>query len=447
MKLFPLLLSLAAPLIAVASSTNDLIANGVPRYDDRGLPVNAHGAGVIADGGRFYMFGECKTDTTNAFTGFSCYSSPDLADWTFEGIALGVQPDGLLGPDRVGERPKVMRCPATGEYVMFMHADNLGYKDQYTCYATSPTVTGPYTFRGPVMLDSVPLRHWDMGTFQDTDGTGYILAHHGPVYRLSPDFHSAEAMVSNVKGSGESPAVVHCGDNYFHLSSNLTSWERNDNFYYTAPSMEGPWTRRGLFCPEGTLTWNSQTSFVLPVEIEGRTVPVYMGDRWSFPRQGSAATYVWLPLEVSDSAISIPSYMPFWSIADGREHSPLSSMPGSALGSAEGPLFSSNNPADTLVYTFEGSQVALTGLTGQHGGYALLTLSDAATAETVFTQLIDFYSLRPDSGVRFLSPQLPQGRYTLTLTVTGDFPKWTNKRGDRFGSDDSRVIVSDIRFR
>lgn len=38
-----------------------------------------------------------------------------------------------------------------------------------------------------------------MGTFQDTDGKGYLLIHHGPVYRLSDDYRSIEAEVSTLK--------------------------------------------------------------------------------------------------------------------------------------------------------------------------------------------------------------------------------------------------------
>ena len=33
-----------------------------------------------------------------------------------------------------------------------------------------------------------------MGTFQDTDGKGYLLIHHGPIYRLSDDYRSIEEM-------------------------------------------------------------------------------------------------------------------------------------------------------------------------------------------------------------------------------------------------------------
>jgi hypothetical protein len=105
-----------------------------------------------------------------------------------------------------------------------------------------------------------------MGTFQDGDGTGSAMWAQDDVYYL--------------------------------LFSNKTSWERNDNYYLGAPSPAGPWTHRGLIAPEGTLNFNSQCTYVFGLTTEGGRVPMYMGDRWSFPRQASAATYVWLPLSV-----------------------------------------------------------------------------------------------------------------------------------------------------
>ena len=54
--------------------------------------------------------------------------------------------------------------------------------------------------------------------------------------------------------------------------------------YLTATSLEGPWTFRGNFAPEGSLTWNSQSTFVLPVINKKDTVLMFMGDRWSFPK-------------------------------------------------------------------------------------------------------------------------------------------------------------------
>src|SRR5690349_19375194 len=119
------------------------IYSGVPCFDNKGNTVSAHGANILKDNGKFYLFGEHHSDTNNAFAGFTCYSSSDLYNWKFESIALPVQPSGKLGANRVGERPKVMRCPTTGEYVMYMHVDTLGYIDPYVGYATSKKITGP----------------------------------------------------------------------------------------------------------------------------------------------------------------------------------------------------------------------------------------------------------------------------------------------------------------
>ena len=68
-----------------------LIANGIPWYDQNQNPVNAHGAGIIRDGGKYWLFGEYKSDTSNAFPGFGCYSSDDLVNWKFERVVLPVQ--------------------------------------------------------------------------------------------------------------------------------------------------------------------------------------------------------------------------------------------------------------------------------------------------------------------------------------------------------------------
>lgn len=103
-------------LISIAQKQNryNAIYPGIPWFDDKGKTVSAHGACIMKDKDRYYLFGERHTDTSNAFAGFNCYSSADLYNWKFERIALPVQQNGKLGPNRVGERPKVMKCPATG---------------------------------------------------------------------------------------------------------------------------------------------------------------------------------------------------------------------------------------------------------------------------------------------------------------------------------------------
>ena len=382
-----------------AQNMEKVIRNGMPWFDDHGNIVNAHGACIVEEKGRYYLFGEWKSDESNAFPGFSCYSSDDLVNWKFERVVLTVQPDGILGPNRVGERVKVMKCPSTGEFVMFMHADDMGYKDPYIGYATCKTINGEYQLQGPLLYQGKPVQRWDMGTFQDTDGKGYLLIHHGPVYRLSDNYRSIEMEVAHVKGSGESPAMFKKDGIYYMLYSNLTSWEKNDNFYFTAPKIEGPWTKQGLFCPEGTLTYNSQSTFVFPLKRGNDTIPMFMGDRWSYPHQASAATYVWMPMQVNGTKLSIPEYWQCWDfntlkpvdiLRKGKRVSMKNIKP--AVGWTENRgCFVSNAKGSVLAVPFRGTHVAVVGKSDCHSGYARVSVLNAKK-DTVYSSLVDFYS-------------------------------------------------------
>ena len=91
------LISAIATIPGIASGEN-MIRNGVPWFDTEGNIVNAHGACIVEDDGRYWLFGEYKSDESNAFPGFGCYSSTDLVNWQFERVVLPVQQDGILVP-------------------------------------------------------------------------------------------------------------------------------------------------------------------------------------------------------------------------------------------------------------------------------------------------------------------------------------------------------------
>ena len=420
-------------LKAYPSKASNLIVNGVPWFDQDGNIVNAHGAGIIEDGGRYWLFGEYKSDTSNAFPGFGCYSSDDLVNWRFERVVMPVQKDGVLGPNRVGERPKVMRCPKTGEYVMFAHADDLGYMDPNTVVATCKTINGDYELKGTLEYHGEPIHKWDIGTFQDEDGRGYLLVHHGPIYRLSDDYLSVDTMIANVEGMGESPAMFKKNGIYYLLTSNLTSWERNDNYYFTATNIAGPWTKQGLFCPEGTLTWNSQTTSVLMLP-DG--TPMYMGDRWSYPHQASAATYVWLPMQVNGNDLMIPEYWEVWN--------PVMVQPVNLAVQHIADGWKGEKPGDTFMQLIKGGQrVAIYGTTDSQSAYGDIAIKDSKGKE-VFTATIDFYSKTPATGLRWLSPQLPAGTYTLEVRVADMKPNWTDKKKTQYGSTGYEVKITSI---
>ncbi|MES2777373.1 MAG: family 43 glycosylhydrolase [Bacteroidota bacterium] len=423
------------------------IYSGVPWFDEKGEVVSAHGACIVQDAGRYCFFGEKHVDTSNAFTGFNCYSSADLYNWKYESLALPVQSSGKLGPRRVGERVKVMKCPATGEYVMYMHADTLGYTDQFVGYATSKNIAGPYNFQGPLLFNDKPIRKWDMGTFQDSDGEGYILIHGGEIYQLGPDYKSVTAQLNKNMVSGfESPAMFRKDSIYYLLGSDLTSWEKNDNYYFTATSIKGPWTKRGFFCPAGTLTWNSQTTFVLPVVGSKETTYMFMGDRWSFPKQASAATYIWQPLTVSGFILSIPQFRETWQINTVTGKNSVLKGSGKIIKNTDKSLVQQGKwSVDTLSFLssdeqnasvsikFNGSQIGWHGLSRPTGGYAGVTILNSK-AETILSTIVDMYCKYPLAGPKFLSPVMPRDTYTLMITVMGERPNWSDKRKTNYGS-------------
>lgn len=447
---------------ATAFTGGEAIHSGVAWFDQNGRTVSARGAGVVKEGGHYYLFGEFKQDHGNAFSGVSCYSSSDLNQWTFEGIALPVQKEGPLGPNRVGERPKVMKCPKTGEFVMYLHTDDSAYRDQAVGYATSATIRGPYTFRGPLLFNGSPIKKWDMGVFQDEDGAGYVITHSGNLYRLSDDYRSATVqIVKDMTPGFESPAIFKRNGRYYWLGSGLTAWERNDNEYFMAASLAGPWEPQGTFAPKGTLTWNSQTTFVMPIVGSEATTFVFMGDRWAHPRQNSAATYVWQPLQFDSAGrMSLPEFRQSWKVdtltgqwapvplrgkvtdirvSTGVRYNDAWKAYTDAKGLSD---LRSDLKDATLTVEFKGTQVGLYGVARPDGGFGEVQIKDRA-GNVVLSSVMETYCLYPEASLKFLSPKLKQGEYTLTVRVLGEHFFWQAKRA-AYGSTGDYVSVQKL---
>jgi hypothetical protein len=312
---------------------------GIIFMDTDGKPVNAHGGGIIKVGDTFYMHGEYfppATTTDNNFHGFSMYSSKDLATWKNEGIILPQQASGELGPNRKGERPHVIKCPATGEFVLYAHAADVTYQaDKEVVYATSATVNGQYSYKGPLKNASGQIAaHSDMGAYAD-ETVAYVITESAHVYTLASNCHSwvsdkQFSAINGTSGGSESPAVFKANGTYYWIGSNKTGWRANNNFYSTAPSMLGPWTYQGYIAPvvdannviSDQRTWMSQSTWVQPVVGSKGTVFVYWGDHWSGNQDTTApgkhndqTGYVFQPIVFSSSTkMLLPTYLTTWSL-------------------------------------------------------------------------------------------------------------------------------------
>jgi len=313
------------------------LATGIAFKDTDGKPVNAHGGGIIQVCDTFYMHGEyfLSTTTDNNFNGFSMYSSKDFATWKNEGIILPQQASGELGPNRKGERPHIIKCPSTGEFILYAHAADVTYQaDKEVVYATSPTVNGKYTYKGPLTNASgATASHSDMSAYADETGA-YVITESGHVYTLASDCHSwlsdKSVAVNCTSGGSESPTVFKAGGTYYWIGSNKTGWRANNNFYSTSSSMTGTWTCQGFIAPvtdtsndiSDERTWLSQSTWVQPVVGSAGTTYVYWGDHWygtqdtSNPgKHNDQATYVFQPIVFSSSTkMLLPTYLTTWKI-------------------------------------------------------------------------------------------------------------------------------------
>jgi hypothetical protein len=301
-----------------------------------------------------------------------------------------------------------------------------------------------------------------MGVFQDDDGTGYMMTHGGNLYQLADDYRSiTKQVVKNMTGGCESPAIFKRDGLYYWLGSGLTAWERNDNYYFTAKSLKGPWEKRGNFAPEGTLTWNSQTTFVLPIAGSRETTYMFMGDRWAHPLQNSAATYVWQPLQFdSDGSMSLPTFQQSWQVdpksgiwasvqpngkvVDVGQVKNLRSSGAWARYTDENGFSDvrSDEKGASVTIPFSGTQIGLYGVARPDGGFGEVQIKDGA-GKVVVSTVMETYCLYPESSLKFLSPVLERGDYTLTVTVLDERFFWQAKTRT-FGSEGDFVSVQKV---
>ena len=198
----PAALCLAAFLAFAASKT---IKPGEAWPDNRGQHIQAHGGGIIKVADTWYWFGEDRSQGLDPAKRYvSCYSSKDLAHWTFRNQVMKQSDPGDLGPRFVLERPKVFYNAKTRKYVMYMHIDDAKYALARVGVAVSDTVDGDYQF----LRSFRPLgqESRDIGQFIDDDGSAYLIFEDRPakgfhIAKLSEDYLSVESDVCSDPGA------------------------------------------------------------------------------------------------------------------------------------------------------------------------------------------------------------------------------------------------------
>ncbi len=282
------------PTVAEAANVN--VTSGVQFTDTNGNVVHAHGGGMLKHGNYYYWLGENR-DGTNLV---SLYRSTDLKNWEFRAHLLSKSMGGELATANI-ERPKLLYNSSTGKFVMWMHKENgVDYGEGRVAVASSSSIEGPYTYHGsfrPLDKDSR-----DMTVYND-NGTAYLISSTRVnadmnIFRLTSDFLGVDALVHTlwIGAYREAPAIFKRGSTYFLITSGATGWNPNQAKYATASSIEGTWTNPVNF--GDSVTYSSQSTYVIPVVGSQTTSYLFMGDRWAgaWGEAVNNSQYVWLPL-------------------------------------------------------------------------------------------------------------------------------------------------------
>lgn len=341
-------------------SSHSLIRPGQPWLDTNGVPINAHGGGILYYDSTYYWFGEHKIDGSagnRAHVGVHVYTSDNLTDWADAGVALAVSDDLASEIVRgcIIERPKVIFNAATKRFVMWFHLEpkDQGYAGARSGVAVADRPTGPFRFLGSlrpnagVWPDNVP-EDWkrplsreeqacldglelpggplpyypknpifrrdfaggqmarDMTLFVDDDGTAYHIyasEANGTLHisQLSDDYLRPVGRYIRVLPGrfNEAPAMMKWGGRYFLMTSDCTGWAPNAARLLAADSIWGPWEELGNPCL-GTGSELANTFESQPtfiLPVAGRPGAfIYLGDRWR-PQNAIDGRYVWLPVE------------------------------------------------------------------------------------------------------------------------------------------------------
>jgi beta-xylosidase len=302
-------------MIVSGCATAQLIQPTAVWPDDRGKHIQAHGGGIIKLADTYYWFGEDRArDNERGRRYVSCYSSTDLAHWTFRNQVLKLADPENFGRGWVLERPKVFFNAKTKKFVMYMHIDgplpgqNGGYGLARVGVATCDTVDGDYQY----LKSFRPLgqESRDIGQFIDDDGSAYLIFESRPtkgffIAKLSDDYLNVEKEICFIKAPLEGGSLVHYDGLYYVVASKMTGWAANPNVYATAKSLEGPWSEFKDIAPPESNTYGSQSTMMLKVAGTKATTVIFMGDIWK-PRTQWDSRYLWMPLEISDGKLWLP---------------------------------------------------------------------------------------------------------------------------------------------
>ena len=365
---------LCAMVAAVEAQALVEIRPGQEWPDRKGEHINAHGGGLLFHEGKYYWYGENRP--ARGFTtevGVEVYSSSDLMNWEDEGVALAVSEEAGHDIERgcIMERPKVVRNPKTGKFVMLFHLElkGQGYAAARVGFAESDSPVGPFRFirslrpnagKWPVdfsrrdirkakKLKEADYKEWWTPEWREAIREGLLLARDVPGGQMSRDmtvyvdddgkayhiYSAEENLTLNIAeladdyldytgryvrvapgGQNEAPAIFKRDGVYWMITSGCTGWAPNEARMFKATSLWGPWEQlpSPFVGKDAKKSFHTQGTYIFKVEGTEDGF-VFMADRWN-PRSLKNSRHIWLPIDFEADSTPVIRWVDGWSPDD-----------------------------------------------------------------------------------------------------------------------------------
>ena len=356
---------------SVGAQSLERITPGQEWPDRKGEHINAHGGGLLFHEGKYYWYGENRP--ARGFTtevGVEVYSSSDLMNWEDEGVALAVSEEAGHDIERgcIMERPKVVRNPKTGKFVMLFHLElkGKGYAAARVGFAESDSPVGPFRFirslrpnagkwptdfsrrdiRKAKKLKEADYKEWWTPEWREAIREGLLLARDVPGGQMSRDmtvyvdddgkayhiYSAEENLTLNLAeltddyldytgryvriapgGQNEAPTIFKRDGVYWMITSGCTGWAPNEARMFKAASLWGPWEQlpSPFVGKDAKKSFHTQGTYIFKVEGTEDGF-VFMADRWN-PQSLKNSRHIWLPIVFEADGTPVIRWVDSWS--------------------------------------------------------------------------------------------------------------------------------------
>lgn len=273
--------------------------------DQNGNPLYAQGGGVNYFNGTYYMYGVqyggaktyYQSGTVNSDTSFvaiNCYSSTDLAHWTFQKASVTTSTSGFSGTSWVGRMGSVCYNSSTGKYVMWV--GYAGTQGTGVACLTSSSPTGSFSLNN--VQTSIGNVYYnvpgDMTVFCDRNhgNTPYLIFSdpHGREHAYVSTFNSSYTSINSAvlitewPQGQEADCMYEYAGNYHFCTSQTKGWSYSHAYVIYGNSIQTPSAYTAdadFYGTDATNTYYSQISYFIDVHGSSTEAIVLVGDRWA----------------------------------------------------------------------------------------------------------------------------------------------------------------------